>query len=250
MKITLYAPVSLNERGQRIKNEDCIYPSYMPVVDTANQVFIVCDGVGGTAKGEVASLITCNTLGKYLVNRTNITEKDIKVALQNTENKISTYVKNNPESDGMATTLTLFVAYDKGVLLAHIGDSRIYHIRDGSVLYKTTDHSLVNEWVKANIITETAALTHPKRNVITRVVGRNDPQADIQSIRDIQAEDYFFLCTDGILEGINEKELLKLLSREDVDNKEKMRQVKAACHLYSKDNYSAYLLQVKNALES
>lgn len=100
---------------------------------------------------------------------------------------------------GMATTLTMAYIASSGIVLAHIGDSRIYHLRKGEILYQTEDHSLVNSLVKLGKITPEEALTHPQRNVIIRAIqGTHTPtEADIITLNDIQPDDFlsFFVRT-------------------------------------------------------
>ena len=102
----------------------------------------------------------------------------------------------------MATTLTMVSVGASGITLAHIGDSRIYQFRQGEIIYQTEDHSLVNSLVKLGKISKEEALTHPQKNVIIRAIqGSEHPtEADVVLLKDIQAGDYFFMCTDGVLE--------------------------------------------------
>jgi protein phosphatase len=144
----------------------------------------------------------------------------------------------------MATTLTLCVVQNDNVLLAHIGDSKIFFIRNGYVHYLSEDHSLVNEMVKNGLLTSEDAKTHPKRNVITKAVtadGGHIP-AEIKVIGNVQDGDLIFLCTDGVTEAIDEQEIANLLvdSRND---REKIDFIQSRCQAASKDNYSGYLIR-------
>jgi protein phosphatase len=150
----------------------------------------------------------------------------------------------------MGTTLTFICFSARGVFMAHIGDSRIYHLRRREcrvdILYRSRDHSLVNDLLLANIITPEEAAIHPKRNVITRVVQPNQEkpvQADIRETKDVAAGDYFFLCTDGILEAVSDGLLCDIAGR-DIDDESKMKAIHEACQKRSMDNFSAYLIPV------
>ena len=236
----------LNERGKRSNNEDYIICGNFP--DNQGYFFVVCDGVGGADKGEVASKLACQRIEKYLLNNVSDTYNQdyMDGMIDFVENKFDNYTNQYPEAKGMATTMVLLILHSDEAIAAHIGDSRIYHIRKNNILYKTQDHSLVNEFVRSGIITEEEALTHPQRNVITRAIqGRNVKQvkADIHYISNVQFLDYFFLCSDGILESITDSQLIQILS-ENWDNKKKIDFIRKQCAAFSKDNYSAFLIQI------
>lgn len=251
MKIALHPAVGLNEVGQRQNNEDSVFPALASQKDnTPITIFMVCDGVGGNAKGEVASALACSIIPSYLSGFSELDSIIIQQALEKTEHHFSEYVEAHPDSKGMATTMTFFAIDKNGILLAHIGDSRIYQVRNGQIVHKTKDHSFVNEMLEAKIITEEEAVNHPKKNVITRVLGIQKPTADVCRVKNVMVGDYFLLCTDGVLEGISEAELLLLLSRKDMTNQQKIECIKEACLRGAKDNFSAYLLQIKDIEKS
>ena len=248
MLIELHPPLALHEQGQRDGNEDSIYPSIDKLGTIANSMFfLVCDGVGGAEKGEEASRIACETFAESLKWKENVMESDITNALLQTEQAFDTYLENHLEAKGMATTLTLVFFDSEGALLAHIGDSRIYYLRQGRILFQTTDHSLVNELIVNNIISAEDAASHPKRNVVSRaIMGSQRPtKADISHISDIQAGDYFFLCSDGILESVTDAQLAFILGENQFSEEDKLSQIFTLCQQNSRDNYSAYLLRVK-----
>lgn len=252
MDIKLKNIFSLNEIGGRDNNEDSIYPKKRET-NTHDKLFLVCDGVGGSDKGEIASQIVCESMSKYFNLRSEsefdeINEAYIKGAVEYTQDNIDEYLIANPNSKGMGTTLTLLSFHSKGGTIAHIGDSRVYQIRNQEIIFKTQDHSFVNELVKDGIITEEKAKTHPKRNVITRVIQGNSvksTQADVFIQKDIQKDDYFFMCTDGILEQVSDEMLLKILSM-DITDEEKISFINKTCEGQTKDNYSCYLISIKN----
>jgi len=236
----------LNERGKRSNNEDNIIWGNLP--DNQGYFFAVCDGVGGIDKGEVASELACQNIKEYLLNNVSDTYNQdyMDGMIDFVENAFDNYINQYPEAKEMATTMALLILHSDEAVVAHIGDSRIYHIRNNSILFKTQDHSLVNEFVRSGIITEEEALTHPQRNVITRAIqGRNvkSAKADAHCISNVQRLDYFFLCSDGILESITDSQLIQILS-ENWDNKKKMDFIRKQCASFSKDNYSAFLIQI------
>ena len=160
MKISLQPPLSLHEIGQRENNEDQIYPAVGSTVQFGHrQVYLVCDGVGGLDKGEIASNLTCDSIAAYLSQKETISDSVIEESIAHAETNINKYVANHKEANGMATTMTLLVIDEQGIAIAHIGDSRVYQIRGGKIIHKTFDHSFVNELIAQKIITEKEALT-------------------------------------------------------------------------------------------
>lgn len=246
MKFQLYTPLAIHEKGHRKKNEDNIYPA-LGEADTTRRIFLVCDGVGGEAMGEEASRLVCEAVAQYLTPKKEILPTDIQAAIRRAEVAMDEYILQHPNSTGMATTFTLLALHHGGATIAHIGDSRVYHIRQGKVLFATTDHSLVEELKAKQLITAQQALNHPNRNIITRAItGTQEPSdSEVSLITDVQAEDCFFLCTDGILESMEEGDLVALLGNESVSDTQKMQHIKEKGQKYSKDNFSAYLVRVR-----
>ena len=245
MKIGIEKPYAFSEIGKRANNEDCIFPE-KECADEHNKLYIVCDGMGGYDKGEIASSIVCKTLSASLSNCEIIDKAIFKQALD------EAYDRLDEECENAGTTLTLLHLSEKGAFLAHMGDSRIYHLRKNGhhteILYKSDDHSFVNELVKLGIITPEKALTHPKRNIVTRVIQANQAtrdEADIYETYDVKENDYFFLCTDGVLESISDEKLCSIINL-DICLEKKCQMIEDICNKTSKDNYSAYLIAVNN----
>lgn len=232
----------IHETGKRENNEDFV------LIDTQSKIYIVCDGVGGSSKGEEASKLAANSFKDFLVVREKVNPSSLKEALKFTEKKFDEFTSDKPESEGMATTLTFLHLYEDGtVIVAHCGDSRIYQIRDGKILFKTKDHSFVQELVDSGYITEEEALNHPKRNRITRAVqGSKKPtQLDIALLEDVKTNDFFLLCSDGILEGIDEKFISEKFVK-DVDIETIKTEIIQKCVEHSNDNFSAILLEIED----
>ncbi len=247
MKTIINKPYALNEIGGRSNNEDTIYPPKGTATEN-DTLFLVCDGVGGNEKGEVASRLACESFSKYFQNSpVEISDEHyINSALTQTENLFDRYIEQYPESKGMATTLTLLHLHKKGATIAHIGDSRVYQFRNGEILFKTDDHSLVNELMKEGILTKEQADNHPRKNVITRAIqgaAVKTTKASVQIITDIRKGDYFFLCTDGILENITDFNIAQILNL-NISDKEKIEKIKKQCEINPNDNFSAYMIPV------
>lgn len=252
MNITIGKPWAVSEKGGRQNNEDSIYP--IPEMVNSNQkLFLVCDGVGGSEKGEIASSLACESFQSFFSTflEDEPTEEFINKTIRYTEARFDDYVNTHPEARGMATTLTMASVGMSGVTLAHVGDSRIYQFRKGEIIYQTEDHSLVNSLVKLGKLTKEEALTHPQKNVIVRAIqGTEHPtDADVVLLTDIQAGDFFFMCTDGVLERLNNEELSSIFSI--YNNPEDIKDaIIASCSGKTRDNFSFYILPVLNVGES
>lgn len=252
MKITICQPVGFTEMGGRTNNEDSLYPA-IDRVSADDRLFLVCDGVGGQHRGEVASALACKAIVEfYQQNPADVTDElYIRSALDYTVQQFVRKEAEDPETQGMATTLTLLHIHEAGATVAHLGDSRIYQVRQGAVIRVSEDHKLVNELVRDGHITAEEALTHTQRNVITKVVAadRHDTP-EVKVINDVQAGDYFFLCTDGVLEQLYDDLLIYHLRPTDdntVSDAEKLENIRQECIGKTRDNFTAYLIPVQSA---
>ncbi|MDH6533459.1 serine/threonine-protein phosphatase [Parabacteroides sp. 52] len=246
MNITIGKPCAISDIGGRLNNEDSIYPQ--PETVASNQkLFIVCDGVGGAEKGEIASSLACDSIQTYFSTflEGEPTREFIHKAIQYTEARFDDYIRRNPEAKGMATTLTLLYIGTSGVTLAHVGDSRVYQFRKGEILYQTEDHSLVNSLLKIGKISPEEAINHPQKNVIIRAIqGREHAtEADVILLRDIQAGDSFFMCTDGVLENLTNETLSFIFSTTKAPDCIKDKLVET-CNGRTRDNYSFYIVPI------
>lgn len=252
MNITIGKPCAISEKGGRRNNEDSIFP--LPETVHSNQrLFLVCDGVGGAEKGEIASALACESFQVYFDTflEGEPTADFINKAVQYTEARFDDYIVAHPEAVGMATTLTMVYFGSKGVTLAHIGDSRIYLFRKGQILHQTEDHSLVNSLVKLGKITSKEAKNHPQKNVILRAIqGSNHPtEADVVLLRDIHAEDVLFMCTDGVMEQLTNESLSAIFAQFTASENIKDAIIDA-CNGKTRDNFSFYILPIQNVRDS
>lgn len=251
MSITLEKPLGISDKGKRKNNEDCIFPLSEESV-VSDRLFLVCDGVGGSEKGEVASFMACDVIQTFF--KTFLKEAPdtsfIRKCVQYVEACFDNYVESYPEAKGMATTLAMLYVSDESVFAVHIGDSRIYQFRKGKIIFRTEDHSLVNSWVKMGCITPEEAQHHPQKNVILRAIqGTNHPaEADVAELKNIEDGDYFLLCSDGVVESFSDDELEQIFitTNRTSDIKEKLME---KCLLHSRDNFSFYLIQVDSIQE-
>lgn len=238
----------MQEVGSRSNQEDAIYPAPDNITNSA-RCFVLCDGVGGHDSGEVASNAVCRALGGYIDENFDetalFTADDFRTALQATYDYLDTC--DTHENKKMATTMVFLALHAGGALVAHIGDSRVYHLRPGcGILFETHDHSLVNDLIRMGRLTEEAAKNFERRNVITRVMQPNTPRrfgADIRETGDVKAGDIFFLCSDGVNETLESKHIADILLDERWNDDEKMERIRQFT-VNSRDNHTAIFVRV------
>lgn len=246
MKLDVF---SLNKIGGRKNIEDTIFP---PQYSPENlPVFVVCDGVGGNRHGEVASAIAAKCFHKAFTKHYHKISRGFDVlllkALRDFHDELAVFIQENPLSADASTTLTLIVLYQNKAFIAWCGDSRIYHLRNGNILYKTRDHSLVAQLVASGEITEEEALTHFQRNVITRCLNQHTSLKEIDTfvIENLQNDDCLMACTDGLLEQFTESILLRFFADWD-SQKDYAKAIDDLCIHKTKDNYSMYLVHINH----
>ena len=245
MKIALYPPLSIHEIGQRDNQEDAI-------TQWNDRLFVLCDGMGGHEKGEVASQTVCQSLSAWFQKNVNpdepFTDDQLREAIEFAYKELDKYADGSPKQ--MGTTLTLLYIGGSGVTAAHMGDSRIYHIRPGvGVLYQSRDHSLVFDLFQAGEITYEEMATYPQKNMVTRAMTPgedNRMRPDIIHITDIQPGDYFYMCSDGMLEQMSNDELESIIASDNQD--EKKRQQLIAATAGNQDNHTAWLIHIKDVI--
>lgn len=203
---------------QRKNNEDCSV-----VVDEAN-FCAVADGMGGHLAGEIASHIAIETLTSAFKDRNGsgpsnerkdaeLLTKTIKAANR------EIYRRGNAEAAlrNMGTTIVAAVLIGDYVVLANVGDSRIYRLRDGVFEQMTEDHSWVGELRKKNLISAEDARTHPLKNIITRALGM-EPAVEVDvKWEKVKAGDIYLLCTDGLTDLVPDDEIKGIIERNRAD---------------------------------
>lgn len=247
MKIEIYPPLYIHEIGQRDNQEDALWPLEAGI---ENRLFILCDGMGGHEHGEVASQTVCQSIGKWYQEHINsedvLSDNQLCEAIEHAYTELDKYADGNLRQ--MGTTLTLLYIGSKGVTAAHIGDSRIYHIRpNAGLLYQSRDHSLVFDLFQAGEITYEEMATYPQKNMVTRAMmpGEDNRMCpDIIHISDVRPGDYFYMCSDGMMERMNNNDLFTVFS-DDMTDKMKMEQLKLATN-QCLDNHTAWIIHIKN----
>ena len=187
-----------------------------------NNLWIVADGMGGHAGGQLASSLTIQEMGKNTIKFLNEAEKttkriDVGVILKRAAESASSAVfevaKAEPELASMGSTLTSLLIYEDAAYLAHIGDSRAYLFREGQLFQVTQDHSWVQEQVNFGVLTAEEANKHPYRNFILKSISSMSfAPPDIARVP-LKTGDRFLLCSDGLVEHVSDEEIQRVFER-------------------------------------
>jgi len=191
----------------RANNQDSGY--------AGTQLFVVADGMGGHAGGDVASALTIKRVIDVDRQFASINEAEyaLHAALTAANAVLAETVFDHPELTGMGTTVSGFLLVDGQVAIAHIGDSRIYLLRDGELRQITADHTFVQRLVDSGRITEEEAAVHPRRSVLMRVLGDVDATPEIDTmVMPTQKGDRWLVCSDGLSSYVSEEKILGALS--------------------------------------
>ena len=183
--------------------------------DEGSSLMAIADGMGGHSAGEVASSIAINYLGKHFKETfRGMSKVDAVNWIRDTVDEINTLIfqheKTHPESKGMGTTLVMAIVTDDYIIMSNIGDSSGYVIKKNKLHKITIDHTLVNYLVLAGEITSEEAANHPRKNILMKALGANDPiEGDIFDCdMDI---DGIFLCSDGVTNMLDKDQIEKVL---------------------------------------
>ena len=249
MKIELFQPLYIHEIGTRDNQEDALWPKN-PTID--DRLFVLCDGMGGHEHGEVASQTVTQALGKWFAEHVDATsplsDDQLRDAIEYAYTQLDSYADGSPRQ--MGTTLTLIYFGNSGVTAAHMGDSRIYHIRPSEgLLYVSRDHSLVFDLYQSGEITYDEMKNFKQKNIVTRAMTPGEDhrmRPDIIHITDVKAGDYFYSCSDGMLEQMTDNELFEIFASDITDEDKKQLLIRATTD--SKDNHTAWIIPIKGTI--
>ncbi len=206
---------------KRDHNEDSVY------LPTDVRLAIVADGMGGHASGEVASALAVDTMVDYYGRTADMqpltwpykVDRDLRgdinrmttgVLLANLE--VHERAAKDPSCKGMGTTIVATYFLDDTVVIGHVGDSRVYRLRDNKLTQITEDHSLINDYIKMKRVTEEEAENWPHKNVIVRALGMKDSvQVDIMTDHP-KVGDCFLLCSDGLTDMLTDEQITHIIS--------------------------------------
>ncbi len=201
----------MTDKGLVRDNNEDAYALYNEAVGALPNLYVVADGMGGHQCGEVASSKAIEYFLSFIKenDQTDIMDT-ITEGVRNANRQVHELSKSDPSYYGMGTTFTACVVKDGRGYTAHVGDSRLYLIRKGELHLITTDHTYVNEMVKAGQITKEEAKVHPSRNALTKALGV-DSYIEIDGyIFDICDKDKILMCSDGLTNMVSESDILKI----------------------------------------
>jgi protein phosphatase len=206
---------------KREQNEDW-YACWQPD-DPADRLhgtlMVVADGMGGTRAGEVASHLAVDAVvSSYREANGDAPLESLGRAVETANRVVHQQSISDPELRGMGTTCTAVVVRDREAFIAHVGDSRVYVVREGSIRQLTRDHSLVAQLVESRHLTPEQARVDPRRNLVTRSVGVGaSVTVDLEHPDPLREGDTMILCTDGLHGLVEDDELANLASDRDLD---------------------------------
>lgn len=236
-----YAASALTDRGRkRPSNEDAFGFS------VEHGIYVVCDGMGGAAAGEIASSIAVDEiLGRLTTNReTGVALPELaQNAVIAANDAIFSRAQRNPRLNGMGTTVVALVAEERSAWVLNVGDSRCYRLRNGRLQQITLDHSLVDEQVRMGRMSQSEAQRSPLRNVITRALGTQTSVTP--DCFDAQAEpgDVFMLCSDGLTRELADAAIEAILRSDTPLDDRCARLIEAAKKAGGHDNITCILVQ-------
>ncbi|HEX5235935.1 MAG TPA: Stp1/IreP family PP2C-type Ser/Thr phosphatase [Silvibacterium sp.] len=208
-------------------------------------IFVVCDGMGGAAAGEVASRLTVDTLIERLcaVATTEDRREALEESIAAANRLVHTQAVQDAALQGMGTTLVAVAIQNQHALIGHVGDSRCYLFRAGELTRRTNDHSLVDEQVRIGNMTQQDADLSPLRNVITRAIGTQySVDAEITAL-DLLSGDVLLLCSDGLTREVPEPQIEAILGGPGTIKERCQQLIDAANNAGSHDNVTAILVR-------
>ena len=234
---------SITDIGKKRKlNQDYVYTSERPVGNLPN-VFIVADGMGGHNAGDYASKFTVETIVGEIVNLPEKNpEQILKKAIEVANDKVLRMANENPDLEGMGTTVVAATCIGEELHVANVGDSRLYVIGE-KITQVTRDHSLVEEMIRMGGIDRATARNHPDKNIITRAIGAEE-SIDIDFFHvGLSKGDIVLMCSDGLTNMLEDEEIRMILNgqRDIVEKVEQL--VKAANNNGGKDNIAVVLIE-------
>jgi serine/threonine protein phosphatase PrpC len=204
----------------RENNEDNFF------VDEDAGLFVVADGMGGHAAGEVASRVAVDTirellhgafdpdetrLDRQMLDPADVLRERLRYAMNQASARIRREAQLNPAYAGMGTTVAVLLIEGNQAHVAHVGDSRIYMMRDGALSRLTRDHTVVQQEIDAGRLTPELARQVPHRNYLTQSVGYHGPVEPDTATRPVQAGDVFVLCSDGLTDPLDDPRIAEII---------------------------------------
>jgi PPM family protein phosphatase len=251
MKISYQA---LTDVGRKRKgNEDSLF------VNPEQNLFVVADGMGGHAAGEVASKVAVDSINEFVCLTSGDEEitwpfgldenisydgNRLKTSIRYANRKVLEATRERSEYEGMATTVAAILIDGDSANVGHVGDSRVYLLRAATITQLTSDHSWVNEQLQSGIISAEQARSHPLRNVVTRALGgKPDLQVDMQVYKMLEG-DVLLICSDGLTTMVPDEEIVQVVESAEGDIEKAARSLVAEANARGgEDNITVVLIQ-------
>lgn len=240
---------------KRAHNEDSF------AVYSEHGLYMVADGMGGHASGEVASRMAIETMRDFFMQTAQDPDKTWPYKMDRSkdydENRLITAImlsnlriyqtaKENPKQRGMGTTLAVVFVVDEGMYIAHVGDSRVYRIRGGRMTQLTEDHSLLNDYKKMKNLSEEEIEAFPHKNVIVRALGMKDTVKVDTRFEQPEPGDIILLCSDGLAGPVSDEEIHHVVATSPDLSTAAQRLIDSANENGGPDNITAVLTQWSN----
>ena len=247
--------VARSEIGHARENNedkfDFYEPDEEPLLAARGSVYLVCDGMGGHNAGQIASELAAKQFLHAYYHLGGTAQEAARHAILQAHHYIAEMASKVPSRYGMGTTLTALIFKQDEGILAHVGDSRCYRLREGVFEQLSRDHTLVARLVEQGIIPPEQARYHPQRNVIRQAVGVADPseplEPDIETFA-LQAGDLYLLCSDGLTDMVDDAEIEAIL-RDEPPTRAAWRLVDRALANGGRDNVTVVLVQILQLLQ-
>ena len=226
---------------KRNNNQDFVYASNHKV-GALDGLLIVADGMGGQAAGDLASRLCVETMVDSIQASSKTgAVRVLSEAIRNANTAVTSKASSDPALDGMGTTLVAAVPENGSLIVANVGDSRMYLLDDDRIEQITHDHSLVEEMVRAGKLKREQARNHPKKNIITRAIGEpGDPEIDFFDVA-LNRGDIALLCSDGLSNMVEDEQIFRIVRTSESLQEAGSKLVDAANRAGGKDNISVVL---------
>lgn len=204
--------------GRVRENNEDKYEFYVPederTLASRGKVYLVCDGMGGAAAGQIASELTAKTfIDVYLHHPAAEPMIAMASAVTAANRFVCDVGRAVPSRRGMGTTLSSIIVLQDKLYTVQVGDSRIYRLRQGELFMMTRDHTWVDEQIRAGILSKDEAENHPYKHVITKAIGtEGDVNPDIEQ-HDLKVGDLYLICSDGLTNHVSDEELAKTMAQ-------------------------------------
>lgn len=257
INLTMCAMTDVGKR--RDHNEDCVH------ITPSHGIAILADGMGGYNAGEVASAMAIDTISQSLNKKigdippacidkeTGFTGESVLIrqAIKASNMAIYQTAQDKPECAGMGTTILVAAFYGNHISAAHVGDSRMYRLRDHTLTHVTEDHSLIHEQVRRGLVTADDARHSRIKNLVTRALGV-DPTVEADLVEDIiHAGDLYLMCSDGLTDVVSDDDISKQLKSCKYNLQHTASQlIQMANDAGGPDNISIILIQANSAKKS